>query len=55
MHQKPKIGPNDALRFLLEFFALFSLGFWGYLFAIVATISGVVNGRVEFAREPAKK
>lgn len=26
-----RIGPNDVLRFLLELFALFSLGFWGYL------------------------
>lgn len=25
------IGPNDVLRFLLELFALFSLGYWGYL------------------------
>ncbi|MCU1513303.1 MAG: 4-amino-4-deoxy-L-arabinose transferase [Microbacteriaceae bacterium] len=32
---KPKpqapISPNDVLRFLLELFALFSLGYWGYL------------------------
>jgi hypothetical protein len=26
-----RIGPNDILRFLLELFALFSLGYWGYL------------------------
>ena len=26
-----KITFNDALRFLLEIFALFSLGYWGYL------------------------
>lgn len=26
-----RIGPNDALRFLLELFAVFSLGYWGYL------------------------
>ena len=26
-----RITPNDVLRFLLELFALFSLGFWGYL------------------------
>ncbi len=26
-----RIGPNDVLRFVLELFALFSLGFWGYL------------------------
>lgn len=26
-----KITVNDVLRFLLELFALFSLGFWGYL------------------------
>ena len=26
-----KLHPNDILRFLLELFALFSLGFWGYL------------------------
>lgn len=112
-----KIGPNEILRFVLELFALFSLGFWGYLawpfplpavffmvgaplfaaviwglfrspkapfpldpvgratveifvmgaaavawlmlgywivglvFAVVATVSGVVNGRREIARE----
>ena len=26
-----QIGPNDVVRFLLELFALFSLGYWGYL------------------------
>lgn len=26
-----RIGPNDVLRFLLELFAFFSLGYWGYL------------------------
>ena len=26
-----RIGPNDVVRFALELFALFSLGFWGYL------------------------
>jgi hypothetical protein len=26
-----RLHPNDILRFLLELFALFSLGFWGYL------------------------
>jgi hypothetical protein len=26
-----KITANDVLRFLLELFALFSLGYWGYL------------------------
>jgi hypothetical protein len=25
------ISPNDVLRFVLELFALFSLGYWGYL------------------------
>ena len=25
------VGPNDILRFLLELFAFFSLGLWGYL------------------------
>jgi hypothetical protein len=25
------IGPNEVLRFFLELFALFSLGYWGYL------------------------
>ncbi|GAB3029297.1 YrdB family protein [Parafrigoribacterium mesophilum] len=27
----PRIGPNEVLRFFLELFALFSLGYWGYL------------------------
>ena len=26
-----KIGPNDVLRFALELFAIFSLGFWGFV------------------------
>jgi Protein of unknown function (DUF2568) len=26
-----RIRPNDLVRFLLELFALFSLGYWGYL------------------------
>ena len=26
-----KLHPNDIIRFVLELFALFSLGFWGYL------------------------
>jgi len=26
-----RIGPNDVLRVAVELFALFSLGFWGYL------------------------
>jgi hypothetical protein len=26
-----KLGWNDVLRFVLELFALFSLGYWGYL------------------------
>ncbi len=26
-----KLGWNDILRFVLELFALFSLGYWGYL------------------------
>jgi hypothetical protein len=26
-----KIGPNDILRFVLELFAIFSLGFWGFV------------------------
>jgi hypothetical protein len=26
-----RIGPNGVLRFLLELFAFFSLGYWGYL------------------------
>lgn len=112
-----RIGANDILRFLLELFALFSLGFWGYyawpfpwpailfmigaplfaavvwalfrspkavfpldpvgravveilvmgsavlawfmlgmpligaIFAILAVISGLINGRAEFSRE----
>ncbi len=25
------VGPNEILRFLLELFAVFTLGFWGYL------------------------
>ncbi|WP_460630801.1 YrdB family protein [Leifsonia lichenia] len=25
------IGPNDVLRFVLELFAIFSLGFWGFV------------------------
>jgi hypothetical protein len=25
------ISPNDILRFLLELFAIFSLGFWGFV------------------------
>lgn len=25
------VGPNDVLRFLLELFAFFTLGYWGYL------------------------
>ncbi len=28
---KLKIGPNDILRFFLELFAVFSLGFWGFV------------------------
>ena len=109
-----RVGPNDVLRFLLELFAVFSLGFWGFvawplpwnivvgigapaiaivlwalfrspkavlqvdpfvkalveivvmaaaafawwdlgqpvvavLFAVIATVSGIVNGRKEFA------
>lgn len=28
---RPKIGPNDVLRFLLELFAFVSLGIWGFL------------------------
>lgn len=27
---RPLVSPNDILRFALELFALFSLGFWGY-------------------------
>lgn len=26
-----KVGPNDVLRFVLELFAIFSLGFWGFV------------------------
>ncbi len=26
-----RIGPNDVLSFLLELFAVFTLGYWGYL------------------------
>lgn len=29
--QPVRLRPNDVLRFLLELFALFSLGYWGYL------------------------
>jgi hypothetical protein len=29
--QDLRIGPNEVLRFLLELFALFSLGYWGFL------------------------
>lgn len=29
--QDIRVGPNEILRFLLELFALFSLGYWGYL------------------------
>jgi hypothetical protein len=25
-----RVGPNDVVRFLLELFAIFSLGFWGF-------------------------
>lgn len=25
------VGPNEVLRFLLELFAIFTLGYWGYL------------------------
>jgi hypothetical protein len=28
--EQPKIGPNAVLRFLLELFAIFSFGFWGF-------------------------
>jgi len=28
--RETKISPNDILRFLLELFAFFSLGFWGF-------------------------
>lgn len=30
MDQNFRLGPNDVVRFLLELFALFSLGYWGY-------------------------
>ncbi|MDQ1581046.1 MAG: hypothetical protein QOD05_1821 [Microbacteriaceae bacterium] len=26
-----RVGPNDVLRFVLELFAIFSLGFWGFV------------------------
>ncbi len=29
--RQPTIGANEILRFLLELFAIFSLGYWGYL------------------------
>lgn len=29
--QNLRIGPNAVVRFFLELFALFSLGYWGYL------------------------
>lgn len=29
--QKPLVGPNDILRFLLELFAFVTLGIWGFL------------------------
>lgn len=29
--QPSALRPNDVVRFLLELFALFSLGYWGYL------------------------
>ncbi|MEF2976179.1 YrdB family protein [Subtercola sp. YIM 133946] len=29
--QPVRIGPNDVLRFLLELFAFFSLGLWGFV------------------------
>lgn len=28
---QPSVGPNDVLRFLLELFAFFTLGFWGFV------------------------
>ena len=43
------MGAAVAAWFMLDFPIV------GVVFAIVAAISGVVNGRVEFAREPAKK
>ena len=33
-HDRPadlRVGPNDILRFVLELFAVFSLGFWGFV------------------------
>lgn len=30
-HAPIKIGPNDVLRFVLELFAIVSLGIWGFL------------------------
>lgn len=120
LHSGFTVGPNDVLRFLIELFALFSLGFWGYLawpfpwpgvlfligtplfaaivwglfrspkavfpldpvgraaveilvmgsaaavwfvlgypiigatFAVVAAISGVINGRTEFTKETSR-
>ena len=120
LHSGFTVGPNDVLRFLIELFALFSLGFWGYLawpfpwpgvlfligtplfaaivwglfrspkavfpldpvgraaveilvmgsaaavwfvlgypiigaiFAVVASISGVINGRTEFTKETSR-
>lgn len=29
--ERVRIGANDVLRFVLELFAFFSLGYWGYL------------------------
>ena len=29
--QTARLSPNDILRFVLELFALFTLGYWGYL------------------------
>ena len=29
-HAQPKVGPNEVLRFLLELFAIVSLGIWGF-------------------------
>jgi len=26
-----RVGPNDVLRFVLELFAIFTLGFWGFV------------------------
>jgi len=28
---RPKVGPNDVLRFFLELFAIVSLGIWGFV------------------------